>query len=181
MGIQSEFEKLLEEKITSLHESSSLSSTSSNPRHQLSSSSRSKDLLREKVSNNSFEHMPIFHDGPIFDQYENDKNGHRHTFERTFTPWGFSYDMVLETLVANKIITLPYKSRPYEPELKPPWWRDNHYCGYHRNKCHKIEDCITLKCKIQDLIDDEIINVEIPKDLYDEDTSLEKDHVDEPI
>lgn len=181
MGMQSEFEKLLEEKIVSLHESSSLRSTSSTPIHQLSSSSRSKYPLREKVSNNSFEHTSIFHDRPIFDQDENDKNGPRHTFERAFTPLGFSYDMVLETSVANKIITLAYKSRPYEPEVKLPWWRNDHYCGYHKNKGHKIEDCIMLKCKIQDLIDDRIIDVEIPKDLYDEETSLEQDHVDEPM
>ena len=52
-------------------------SISSSPRHQLSSSYRSKDLLREKVINKSFENMPIFHDGPIFDRDENDKNGPR--------------------------------------------------------------------------------------------------------
>lgn len=134
------------------------------------------------MSNNSFEHMPIFHDGPIFHQDENDKNGPTRSFERTFTPLRFSYDMVLETLVANKIITLPYKfSTPSEPEVKPSWWRADHYYGYHRRKGHKNKDCIEFKCIIQDLIDDGVIDVEIPKDLYDEYTSLEKDHVEEPI
>ena len=73
-------------------------SISSISRHQLSSYSISKELSREKVSNNSFENMPIFHDGPIFDQDENEKNGPRYTFERVFTPLVFSYDMVLKTL-----------------------------------------------------------------------------------
>ena len=93
--------------------------------------------------------MPIFHDGPIFDRDENDKNHLKYTFERTFTPLGFSYDMVLETLVAKKIITLPYEfSTPYEPKVKPYWWRDDHYCGYHTCKGHKTEDCTTFKCII---------------------------------
>ena len=90
--------------------------------------------------------------------------------------------MVLETLVAKKIITLPYKfSTPYELEVKPYWWRDDHYCGHHTCKGHKTEDCIVFKHIIQDLIDDRIIDVEIPKDLCNEDASLEQDHVDEPM
>ena len=72
-----EMKNVLEKMIASLHESllrplhkcdsSSLSSTSSTHRHKLSSYSRSKDLLREKVSNNSFENMSMFHNGPILE------------------------------------------------------------------------------------------------------------------
>ena len=90
--------------------------------------------------------------------------------------------MVLETLVVKEIITLPYKfSTPYEPKVKPYWWRDDHQCGQHTCKGHKTKDCIAFKCIIQYLINDEIIDVEIPKDLCNENASLEKDHVDEPM
>ena len=88
--------------------------------------------------------MQKFHDKPIFDYYNEDvdafyaldrkQKAPRHTFERTFTPLGFSYDMMRKTLIENNIITLQYKSRPYEPEVKPPWWRDYHFCNYHRKK-----------------------------------------------
>lgn len=100
-------------------ESSSSRSTYSTPRHQFYSSYRSKDPSRKQASDNSFEPMERFHDGPIFDQDENEKNDHRNTFERIFIPLGDSYDMVLKTLAAKNIITLP-NSIPYEPEIKPP-------------------------------------------------------------
>ena len=80
--MKSKLEKRLKEKISFLnlsplrplhtHGSSSSRSAYSTPRHQMSSSSRSKDLLREKESDTSFDPMPSFHEKPIFDQYDED-------------------------------------------------------------------------------------------------------------
>ena len=71
----------------------------------MSSSFRSKDLLREKESDISFGLVPKFYNKPIFDQYDEDmkacyslekqQKDSRHTFERTFTPLGDSYDVIL--------------------------------------------------------------------------------------
>ena len=69
----------------------------------MSSSYRSKHLLREKESDTSFEPIPSYHDGPIFDQdtdeginayhsLEKKQKDSRHTFDRTFTPLGDSYN-----------------------------------------------------------------------------------------
>ena len=80
--MKSKLEKRLNEKISFLNESSlrplythgssSSRSTYSTPRHQMSSSSRSKDLLREKESDTSFEPIPSYHDKPIFDQEDDE-------------------------------------------------------------------------------------------------------------
>ena len=107
----------------------------------MSSSSRSKDLLREKESDTSFEPIPSYHDGPIFDQ-DNDegmnayhslekkqKENPRHTFERDFTPLEYSYDDTLQTLLGTKLITLPKSSSYGNPFL-------DDYCAYHRSSDH---------------------------------------------
>ena len=71
--MKSKLEKRLKEKISFLNESplrplhTHGSSSSRSTRHQMSSSSRSKDLLREKESDTSFEPIPSYHDGHIFD------------------------------------------------------------------------------------------------------------------
>lgn len=70
-----------------------------------------------------------------------------------FTPLGDSYHVILKTLLSNKIMTLPGYAKPYEPEVKPKWWNDYHYCEYHNNKAHKTENFIRLKHVIQDLIE----------------------------
>ena len=45
-------------------------------------------------------------------------------------------------------------SRPYDPQPRPKWWNENAYCEYHQNKGHKTSNCIILRHKIQELIDD---------------------------
>ena len=90
--MKSKIEKMLEEKLSFLNESllrplhthgsSSSRSSYSTPRHQMSSSSRSKDLLREKESDNSFEPIPRYRDGPIFDQDNNEGMDAYHSLEK---------------------------------------------------------------------------------------------------
>ena len=63
------------------------------------------------------------------------------------------YDVLLKTLVANKLLALPDNSRPYNPLVKPDWWKDDHFCNYHRSKGHNTDNCFKLKDAIQDLID----------------------------
>ena len=45
-------------------------------------------------------------------------------------------------------------SRPYDPHPRPPWWTETSYCEYHQNKGHKTINCVNLRNKLQDLIDD---------------------------
>lgn len=70
-----------------------------------------------------------------------------------FTPLGEPYEMALKTLLANKLLMLLDNSRPYDPEVKPKWWRENEYCEYHHNKGHPTKNCMKLKHDIQDLLD----------------------------
>ena len=48
-------------------------------------------------------------------------------YKNTYTPLGDSLELVLNTLISNKIITLPYNYKPYEPKVKPKFWNENHY------------------------------------------------------
>ena len=75
------------------------------------------------------------------------------------TPLGASYEIILQTLLAHGIITLPDNSRPYDPTVKPPWWRDDDYCNYHRNKGHTLHNYFKLKDIILDLIEDEKVGI----------------------
>ncbi len=70
-----------------------------------------------------------------------------------YTPMVEPYEVVLKTLIANKLVTLPDNSRPYDPPVRPPWWREDHTCSYHRSKGHNTENCFKLKDVIQDLIE----------------------------
>lgn len=177
-------EKRLEEKISFLNESplkplhthgsSSSRSTYSTPRHQC------LHLLDLKTS---FEPIPNFHGKPIFDQdndedidacysLEKQQNDSRHTLERNFNPLEDYYYNILQIVLANELLMLPKSSSYGNPFL------DIQY-AYHQNNKHSTLDCIELKHRVQDLIDDGI--VEISNDSCDEDTSLEKDHIDEPM
>ena len=60
--------------------------------------------------------------------------------KHTYTPLGDSLELVLNTLISNKIITLPYNYKPYEPKVTPKFWNDNHYCIYDRKKDHKTKN-----------------------------------------
>ena len=86
-----------------------------------------------------------------------------------FTPLWDSYDVVLKTLVTKKIITLLEISRHYELEE----WNNDHYYDYHRNKGHKTKNCIELKHKVQDIINDGIVYVETSKDLSNGDGTID--------
>lgn len=77
-----------------------------------------------------------------------------------FTPFGDPYDVVLKNLLTKKITILTDKSRPYEPEVKPKWWNDDHYCDYHKKKGHKIKNCIRFKHVIQYIIHNEKVRVD---------------------
>lgn len=72
---------------------------------------------------------------------------------RTYTPMVESYEVVLKTFLANKLIMLPGNSCPYDPPVELDWWRDEQYCNYHRNKGHTMKNQFKLKDTIQDLID----------------------------
>ena len=60
--------------------------------------------------------------------------------KHTCTPLGDSLELVLNTLIPNKIITLPYNYKPYESKVKPKFWNENHYCIYDKNKGHKTKN-----------------------------------------
>ena len=63
------------------------------------------------------------------------------------------YEVVLKNLIANKLVTLPDNSHPYDPPVRPPWWREDHIFNYHQSKGHNIENYFKLKDIIQDLIE----------------------------
>ena len=62
------------------------------------------------------------------------------------------YEVVLKNLIVNKLVTLPNNSHPYDPPIRPPWWKEDHTCSYHRSKGHNTENFFKLKDIIQDLI-----------------------------
>ena len=70
-------------------------------------------------------------------------------------------------LLANKIITLLDNSRPHDPTIKPPWWRIDHYCNYHRNKGYNFDNCLKLKNVIQNLINDKKFGIDGLVNNYD--------------
>lgn len=73
--------------------------------------------------------------------------------KHVFTPLDESYESAFKTLLAKKLITFSNNSKPYDPEVKPKWWRENEYYEYHQNKGHTTNNYMKLKHKIQDLID----------------------------
>lgn len=77
----------------------------------------------------------------------------KQTHQRVYTKLAEPYDVILKTLVANKYLMLPNNSHPYDPPVKLDWWRDDHFCNYHRNKGHKTDNCFKLKDAIQYFID----------------------------
>ena len=128
----------------------------------MSSSSRSKDLLREKESGTSFKPILSYHDGPIFDQdndegrdayhsLEKQQKNSSYTSNRASTPLEDSYDDILQALLGTKLIMLPKSSSYGNPFL-------DIYCAYHQDNEHSTSDCIELKQKIQDLIYNGIID-----------------------
>ncbi|GLJ31915.1 hypothetical protein SUGI_0642360 [Cryptomeria japonica] len=82
----------------------------------------------------------------------NSRNNTNNFQKRIFTPLGQSLESAFRELLAHKILSLPPISN-YEPQIKPPWWNDSHYCDYHRNKGHQMNNCMRLKHMVQDMID----------------------------
>ena len=63
------------------------------------------------------------------------------------------YDVILETLLANKYLMLPNNSCPFNIPVKPDWWKEDHFYNYHKIKGHNMDNFFKLKDAIQDLID----------------------------
>ena len=40
------------------------------------------------------------------------------------------------------------------PLVKPNWWKEDHFCNYHRSKGHIIDNFFKLKDATHDLIDE---------------------------
>ena len=57
----------------------------------------------------------------------------KYSQQQVYTKLVEPYDVVLKTLVANNLLTLP-PPHPSDPIIKPSWWREDHFCEYHRNR-----------------------------------------------
>lgn len=81
---------------------------------------------------------------------------------RQFTPLGQAIESALKELLEHNLIILPNKTT---------WGCEflSNYCAYHRHNKHNTLDCMELKHKIQDLLDNGIIEIEDPND-----SSIEK-------
>ena len=80
----------------------------------------------------------------------------------------------MQKLLANELLML-LKSSSYENLFS------DIYFSYHRSNEHATSNCMELKHKVQDLIDDNIVGLKTSSDSCGEDTSLEQDHVDKPM
>ena len=47
---------------------------------------------------------------------------------------------------------LPNNSCPYDPPIKPGWWRDDQFWNLHRNNIHNIENYCKCKDFVQALV-----------------------------
>src|SRR4051812_41183532 len=103
---------------------------------------------------------------------EKEKNQHKHQSgqnnqrskpKRSFSLLPMPLSQVLQQLLNQNLITL---LPPYSFPAKPvPGYKYHARCAYHSNSPgHDIEDCWQLKHKIQDLIDDKIIDFNSPKE-----------------
>ena len=69
-----------------------------------------------------------------------------------------SYVSALKILLVDEIIVLP-KAKLYEPQVKPKWWSDKHFCAYYQNRGYLTNNCYALKGAIQKLINNGTIEV----------------------
>ena len=76
----------------------------------------------------------------------------KYTQRRVYMKLVEPYEVVLKTLLANNLLTLPPHC-PSEVVVKPSWWREDHFCEYHWNRGHNTKKNFQLKDAIQDLID----------------------------
>ena len=56
-------------------------------------------------------------------------------------------------MISNKLLILPNYFHPYDPPVKPSWWKEDHYCNYHRSNGASTNNFYGLKDAIEDLID----------------------------
>lgn len=82
----------------------------------------------------------------------NNSNTKPSTYQIKFRPLGQSLELTFQELLTNKLITFP-NTRDFEPQVKPSWQNDTHYCDYHRNKGHHTNNFLRLICLVQDLLD----------------------------
>lgn len=71
--------------------------------------------------------------------------------KHTYTPLWEPIKMILHQLISSNLVTLP-KTSNYEPQVKPPWWRDHEHCEFHQGRVRKTSNCHRLKDLVQDLI-----------------------------
>lgn len=86
----------------------------------------------------------------------------KYPLDRQFSPLGQSIELALKELLEHNLIILPNKSTRGCEFL-------SNYCEYHRHNKHKTSNCMELKQKIQNLLDNGIIENEDPND-----SSIEK-------
>lgn len=81
----------------------------------------------------------------------------KYPLDRQFTPLGQSIESSLKELLEHNLIILPNKTT---------WGCEflSNYCEYHRHNKHKTSDCMELKHKSQDLLDNGIIEIKDPND-----------------
>src|SRR3954463_1041398 len=95
-------------------------------------------------------------------KYQGGQDNQRSKPKRSFTPLHMSLSQVLQQLLNRNLITLlPPYSVPTNPA---PGYKYHARCAYHSNSPGRdTEDCGPLKHRIQDLIDDKIIDFNSPE------------------
>ena len=69
-----------------------------------------------------------------------------------FTPIPMTYEDLLPSLVANRMVVIS-SGRIHQPPF-PKWYNPNTTCTYHgRTPSHLTEQCMAFKCKVQSLIE----------------------------
>src|SRR3954464_12253292 len=96
-------------------------------------------------------------------KYQGGQDNRRSKPKRSFTPLPMPLSQALQQLLNHNLITLlPPYSLPTNPA---PGYKYQARCAYHSNSPgHDTEDCGPLKHKIQDLIDDKIIDFNSPEE-----------------
>lgn len=68
---------------------------------------------------------------------------------------------ILPTLLQENTFTLlPMKENPRSSTR--PWYKENEFCEYHRQRGHNTSGCMQLKHEIQDLINNGLVSTGSP-------------------
>src|SRR3954462_4643836 len=96
-------------------------------------------------------------------KYQGGQDNRRSKPKPSFTPLPMPLSQALQQLLNQNLITLlPPYSFPTNPA---PGYKCHARCAYHSNSPgHDTEDCGPLKHKIQDLIDDKVIDFNSPEE-----------------